>query len=186
MPGNHEWRVAVGTKQRGPFSLEQMRETVAQGRMPADALVWRPGMAEWKPWTQVAELGGMTPQRPRTESPVMPLEPVEEPRSAHVPDESWDARPAVVPSLMDYVTFRAMITPILIQILFWIGVVLFVLAGLYGMAQGFRTGDPAAMAAGLFVLIIGPIYWRVVAELIIVFFRILDMAREINRKLDRR
>ena len=54
----------------------------------------------------------------------------------------------------DFLRFEVMITPILIQILFWIAV-----AGtvIIGIAMIFTTRDAPAIAAGVLVIIFGPI-----------------------------
>ena len=44
-----EWRVAIRGEQRGPFTLDQLRAMIADGRLPAETLVWKPGMANWTP-----------------------------------------------------------------------------------------------------------------------------------------
>ncbi|HLU49727.1 MAG TPA: DUF4282 domain-containing protein [Planctomycetota bacterium] len=67
----------------------------------------------------------------------------------------------------DYLKFRKMITPVLIQVIFWLGIVMIVIASIGAMIQ-------IGVLLGLPVLIFAPIFWRVQCELIIVVFRILD------------
>jgi hypothetical protein len=55
-PASGEWRIAVKGEQRGPFTLDQLRAMTAEGRLPADTLVWRPGMVSWAPIDGVPEL----------------------------------------------------------------------------------------------------------------------------------
>ena len=73
----------------------------------------------------------------------------------------------------EYLTFDKMIAPVVIQVLFWIGVVFIVIAGLISLFSG-------AFLAGLAMIILGPIAVRVYCEVLLVFFRILDNLREIN------
>ena len=82
----------------------------------------------------------------------------------------------------EYLTFRKMITPVIIQILFWIGVAICVISGIAGIAVGTSSdfGGGEIVFAGFLTLILGPIFVRVYCELIIVMFRILDVLREIQ------
>jgi hypothetical protein len=73
----------------------------------------------------------------------------------------------------EYLTFDKMIAPVVIQVLFWIGVVFIVIAGLISLFSG-------AFLTGLAMIILGPIVVRVYCEVLLVFFRILDNLREIN------
>jgi hypothetical protein len=68
-----------------------------------------------------------------------------------------------------------MITPMFIQIIFWIAVGVSVIAGLYQMTN--RMFLP-----GLFMLILGPIAARIYCEILIVIFKIHENVEEINRK----
>ena len=67
----------------------------------------------------------------------------------------------------EYLTFRRMITPVFIQVIFWIAVAVIVLAGFALIAN-----DEAGV--GLLTIIIGPFIARIYAELLIVIFRIND------------
>jgi hypothetical protein len=67
----------------------------------------------------------------------------------------------------DYLAFRKMITPVFIQVLFWIGVVAVVIGGIASIGSH-RVG------VGLALIILGPIGIRVYAEILIVVFRIND------------
>jgi hypothetical protein len=73
----------------------------------------------------------------------------------------------------EYLTFEKMIAPVVIQILFWIGVVGVVISGLVTLFS-------ASFISGLLIIILGPIVVRVYCEVLLVFFRILDNLREIN------
>jgi hypothetical protein len=69
----------------------------------------------------------------------------------------------------DFLSFRKMITPVFIQVIFWIAVVMCVISALMAMAQG-----GVAIIAGLIFLIIGPFIARIYCELLIIMFRIYD------------
>jgi len=73
----------------------------------------------------------------------------------------------------EYLTFRKMITPIAIQVLFWLGVAVCVIAGIVNLARG--------EVEGIVVLIIGPIVVRIYCEILIVVFRMLDALQQLVR-----
>jgi len=71
----------------------------------------------------------------------------------------------------DFLTFRKFITPVVIQIIFWIGVVVCVIMGIVAMAQ---QGGLGGVLGGLGMIILGPIMVRIYCELLILMFRIND------------
>ncbi len=82
----------------------------------------------------------------------------------------------------DYLTFRKMITPIIIQVVFWIGAVLIALYALWEIFSGATAnyGGGSLVLTGLVTLILGPLFWRIFCELMIVIFRINDTLIEIK------
>jgi|GEM_PF-969581 len=78
-------------------------------------------------------------------------------------------------SLNDFVSFRLMITPVLIKIIFWFGVAGFIIAGLLSLRRSFWTG--------LVFIILSPLVWRILCEQIILFFRINETLTEIKNKI---
>lgn len=58
------WFLGVGGQQLGPFDLGGLAGEVAAGRLTANTLVWRAGMAAWTAAGQVPELAGVLPQLP--------------------------------------------------------------------------------------------------------------------------
>lgn len=89
-------------------------------------------------------------------------------------------------TMMDYVTFRRMITPIAIMAVFYIALVLAVLGSLGLMVFALLRGEFGGVFAGLLGLVIGPFVLRVYAELILVIFRINETLTDIrNMKEDR-
>jgi len=77
----------------------------------------------------------------------------------------------------DYLKFDRMITPILIQVIFWVLVAVFVVIGLYLMFGG-DTGTQRLIGLGYFVL--GPIFVRVICENVIILFQINDKLHDIR------
>ena len=71
----------------------------------------------------------------------------------------------------DFLSFRKMITPVFIQVIFWIAVVMCAIAALMSMIS---VGGFAGVLGGLLMLIIGPFVARIYCELLIIMFRIYD------------
>jgi hypothetical protein len=74
---------------------------------------------------------------------------------------------------MEYLSFQKLVTPIIIQVLFWIAIVVVIIAGIVAIAQG-------TVAQGIALIIFGPIIARVYAELLIVIFNIEREVRKIS------
>jgi hypothetical protein len=80
----------------------------------------------------------------------------------------------------DFLAFRKMLTPAIIQIVFWIGVGLCVIAGLISIFQG-----GMATAGGFVALLLGPVMVRIYCEVVIVFFRIHEALVDIKNNTAR-
>jgi hypothetical protein len=82
-------------------------------------------------------------------------------------------------------TFEIMITPILIQILFWIGLIACVgIGGMFivdGMNSSWNRGEK--LLIGIPLIIIGPLVVRMYCEFLILFFRMNKTLTEIKNKL---
>ena len=81
--------------------------------------------------------------------------------------------------MKEFLTFRKFITPVAIQVLFWIAVVSLVITGLLTMGRG---GTVDAIG-GLLLIIIGPIVARIYMEVLIIIFRIYDVAHHLDHVL---
>ena len=79
----------------------------------------------------------------------------------------------------DFLRFESMVTPILIQILFWLAVIICVIVGIIAIASG------GGNSLGLALIILGPIGARIYAEILIVLFRINDHLRQIQHNTQR-
>lgn len=79
----------------------------------------------------------------------------------------------------DFLLFKRMLIPYLIQILFWLAVIAAVVAGIFNLFHGL-------IWQGLMEILLGPIVLRLVAEYIIVLFRInetlLDIKAAVSKK----
>ncbi len=97
--------------------------------------------------------------------------------------------------MKDFLTFRRMITPALIQIAFWLGVVGCVVVGLGmivtapGASPSWTESKSQAVAAqrltGLAVLVVGPIVVRIYSELLVLLFRMNESLTDIRNGLPR-
>jgi hypothetical protein len=85
----------------------------------------------------------------------------------------------------DFVDFRLMIVPRLIQVLFWIGVVLCVIGGAASLYRGSQARSGFELLAGLLTLFLGPVMVRIWAEFVILFFRMNETLTEIKHSLER-
>jgi Domain of unknown function (DUF4282) len=87
----------------------------------------------------------------------------------------------------EFITFRRMVTPVIIQILFWVGVGLSVLFALGTIVSGAKSpfGGSLQILAGLVMLVAGPLIVRVYCEILIVAFRINDTLSDIRTALNR-
>jgi type II secretory pathway component PulF len=88
--------------------------------------------------------------------------------------------PKMSSQLKDYLTFRKMITPRIIQLLFWAGTLLCVIWSLLTFFIGW------GFIFGILLVILGPLMIRLWCELLILFFRINETLTEIKNNTERR
>ena len=77
--------------------------------------------------------------------------------------------------MKEFLVFRKMVSPILVQIFFWIAVI-------FCIVFGFITMFHVSFLHGLLILVGGIIMARIYAEIIIVFFRINENVADIKDK----
>ncbi len=83
----------------------------------------------------------------------------------------------------DFLAFRKFMTPVFIQIIFWIGVAAIIILSFVALISGVSGGG--ALQGVLFFFIGMPIMlvlWRVYCEILMVFFRMLDRLESIDSK----
>lgn len=85
----------------------------------------------------------------------------------------------------DFLAFRRMITPVIIQAIFWIGVLLCIIGGLIQIVAGASAyyGGGSMVLSGVLIIILGPLAVRIYCELLIVMFKILEELSQIRRGL---
>ena len=91
--------------------------------------------------------------------------------------------------MKDFLRFKKMITPVIIPILFWIGTIICVIAGIVFIAMGainnFGPNSGEMVLMGFFYLFLGPIAVRVYCELLIILFSVNDKLIDIKDLLKR-
>ena len=89
--------------------------------------------------------------------------------------------------IKDFLTFRRMITPVIIQIIFWIGVALCVIVGLIDIVRGATAdfGGGIQVLTGLITLLLGPVFVRVYCEILILMFRMNENLTEIRKNTEK-
>jgi len=85
----------------------------------------------------------------------------------------------------DFLVFRKMITPIIIQILFWLSVIGCIGFGIYIIAEpwDFDLDEGTGVLVGILLIVLGPLLLRIQMELVILFFRINETLTEIKNKI---
>jgi hypothetical protein len=175
--GANQWMVSDAGQQQGPFTLDQLKQTIQDGRLSPAALVWTPGMTEWKAWKEVPELGVQESQSPR-------------PAAAPAPHRSSPLPAMDRSEIVDYLFFRKMITPLIIQIIFWLGIAGVAIGSLTVLVGALASGSVLMILFGLlvslFAFALGAVTVRVYCELLVVVFRILETLAEIKLQLEKK
>jgi hypothetical protein len=82
----------------------------------------------------------------------------------------------------DYLKFNKMVTPVIIQVLFWLFAALCVVVGLVTFLASAVGNNLGGAVRGILVIIFGPILVRIYAELLLVIFKIHDAVQLIAQK----
>ena len=82
----------------------------------------------------------------------------------------------------DILAFRRMITPSIIKIVFWIGLIVILVLGIVAIVDGVSNDSDIGevIAGGVLILILGPIVWRVFCEILLLTFRIIENLADIR------
>ncbi|MFD1414891.1 DUF4282 domain-containing protein [Oceanobacillus jeddahense] len=81
-----------------------------------------------------------------------------------------------------FFSFEEMITPVIIKVLFWIGLVAAVIFGLITIFTGIIEQEFLLMFSGLITIVIGSLLVRVYCELLIIMFKIYETLKQIRDK----
>lgn len=89
--------------------------------------------------------------------------------------------------MKDFLAFRTMLTPVIIQGIFWIAAGICVIVGLTYILLGVgQYGGGPKVLKGLGLLVLGPLGVRIYCEILIIFFRINETLTEIKHGLEER
>ncbi len=101
------------------------------------------------------------------------------PYGTYGPTYGYGGRKAV-----DFLLFRRFITPVFVQVLFWIEVVVFLVAGIFIMTLDFggwgEGPEGWQVLVGLVLILLGPIFARIWCERLVVHFRSYEELKNIN------
>lgn len=88
--------------------------------------------------------------------------------------------------MKDFLTFRRMITPIVIQVLFWIALAAYLIAGFVLIVRGASADHLGSLQVllGTAFLIFGPVVARIECELLVVAFRINESLTDIAKNTE--
>ena len=90
-----------------------------------------------------------------------------------------------------FISFERMVTPVIIKVLFWIGLIVSVIGGIViffgGIIQGISNNAFGTIIGAFFggplVAILGVLVARIYCELLILFFRINETLTDIKKAL---
>jgi hypothetical protein len=128
----------------------------------------------------------------------MDAQPPDQPQPQYVPRSqpetptvAWGAPPPPAPpgtetgfTLSDFISFRYLITPAFVTVIYVIGVVVIVLIALGAVFSGSSGsgGGAGGILAAILILIFGNLYWRIILEFVMVLFRMNDSLKSIDRR----
>lgn len=78
--------------------------------------------------------------------------------------------------------FQKMIAPTVITVLYWIGIVVCIIGGLWAFVASIAAKDFAGAIVAILIIVLGPIAVRCYAELLMIIFRIYDVLVDIKNK----
>ncbi|MHB8068093.1 MAG: DUF4282 domain-containing protein [Desulfobaccales bacterium] len=89
--------------------------------------------------------------------------------------------------MKDFLAFRTMLTPVIIQVIFWLGAAICVIVGLVLVLSGVgQYGGGPNVLKGFLLVFLGPVGVRIYCEILIIFFRINETLTEIKHALEDR
>lgn len=71
----------------------------------------------------------------------------------------------------DFVSFRRFITPSVMPWVFWVGVAIAAIMGVLTLVEGAQQGSARLIFLGLVSFFFGPMFVRILCELVLTFFR---------------
>ena len=86
--------------------------------------------------------------------------------------------------LKKFMTFDEMITPTIIKVIYWIGLIFVAIGSLVTLFGSLMAGEFGGIIGAIFLAVFGFLMVRVYCELIILGFKGVEYLKNINDKLD--
>jgi len=181
-----QWHVVIQGKGQGPFPFLTVQSMIKEGKVSKDALVWTPTMAAWTCWREVPAFAFLATAEKQPEAlsqtpmPTYRPEPTAAGPTLKIPFE-------MIPNnVWDYLSFKRMITPKLVNIFFWIGTIISLVIGLGLFIISLVNINSQGILIGFLIMLLGPLVIRIYCELIMVFFMINETLTDISKILEQK
>jgi hypothetical protein len=193
-----DWYYARNGQHQGPVTSAQLKQMAAAGQIGPDDLVFKEGSTQWVAASTVAGLfpaGGVSTRPAPAPAPAPARGRRDEPEEVgELPSgEDIACRPSRRGSsdggLVDILFFRAFVTPWVIIIIFWIGVLIDLYYGFIYMKfaldlMRFDSAFGATLLLGVIIMVpAGILAWRIICECFLVFFRAMESLSRTNESL---
>ena len=89
-------------------------------------------------------------------------------------------------NVKDYLSFKRMITPKLVNVFFWVGTIISVVIGLGLFIISLVNINSEGILIGFLTMLLGPLVIRIYCELMVVFFRINETLTDILHTLEQK
>jgi hypothetical protein len=203
-----DWWYTKNGERQGPVSSSQLRQLAQAGELLPTDMVFKEGGTEWKLASTVSNLfpsgggGGIRSERPAREerdSGGMDFDRRDDRDDRRDRDDRDDrddddrpsrrrGRASSSSTFVDLLMFRRMIAPMIIMVLFWLGIVGIIGYGLFGAGTAVYFAGARGILIALMALItmpIGILAIRLYAELAILLFRMNETLTEIKNLIEK-
>ena len=188
---DQNWHVVLQGKGQGPFPLATVQTMIKEGKVSKDALVWTSTMANWTCWREVPAFAFLASAEKPAEKPPEAIS--HNPMQGNQPQSPAPSNPSLknpldlVPTnVKDYLSFKRMITPKLVNVFFWVGTIISVVIGLGLFIVSLASIHSQGILIGFLTMLLGPLVIRIYCELMVVFFRINETLTDILHTLEQK
>jgi len=188
---DQNWHVALQGKDQGPLPLATVQTMIKEGKVSKDALVWTSTMANWTCWREVPAFAFLATVEKPAEKPPEAIS--HNPMQGNQPQSPAPSNPSLknpldmVPTnVRDYLSFKRMITPKLVNVFFWVGTIISVVIGLGLFIVSLVSIHSQGILIGFLTMLLGPLVIRIYCELMVVFFRINETLTDILHTLEQK
>ena len=71
----------------------------------------------------------------------------------------------------EFLALQRLVTPLVMPVVFWVGVAIAVIMGIITLVDGARISSARLIVLGIITLFFGPVFVRILCELVLTFFR---------------